>query len=379
LNNRTSSSLTPRDYDGPHLHIPLDFIDWSEPGSPEPTYAVSLKRLPEPWEPLVCQLRNVVIDPELFTIEVTAFGFQRSFEWNPDKPTIEFAIPWGYMGLRSDEEFEALAVLLRDKQTGRGTYLELSWTYLYRNAIPQQLPSVLAPTPPAPTQALSALPLPGETSESDRPPLPPGAPALGTFEKGGYFFGITVEQDGTAYKLYVAPRRYEMLGRLVSESWKADDMNHPLRRCIHRTDSYANTELLRDDSPLARTVLGLEVDGVGGWSIPAVDVAELMYRNLHSGYRPWRDQANVRDGDNGTSWPRGLPYEDDEPVPSAVKAFRRYGDEAFDYHQSCHISTVSRPRQPFVYQLAMMWGKSAWNPESIGNRIVRPVRRERFS
>lgn len=156
MNNRTSSSLTPRDYDGPHLHIPLDFVDWSEPGSPEPTYAVSLKRLPEPWEPLVCQLRNVVIDPELFTIEVTAFGFQRSFEWNPDKPTIEFAIPWGYMGLRSDEEFETLAVLLRNKQTGRGTYLELSWTYLYRNAIPQQLPSVLAPTPPAPTQALCA-------------------------------------------------------------------------------------------------------------------------------------------------------------------------------------------------------------------------------
>lgn len=393
------------DYQGPHLHIPLDFVDWGEFAGKR-WFACDMERLSAVWEPLECRIEGIEEDPDDYLIEVQLFGYEEEFEI-PQDGVITVHVPWGYPGLTeqgSDYRRITCGVTARNKATGWGTPLDSITVsaYLTKDDLPAD-PPWLASVPEIVRAATETdhrhrghvLPWhecePRPSSRTRRSPLPAGAPRLGAFENGGYFFGITVDRDGTPYKNYVASRRYEMFGPLVDRSVPGNEPDYPLRQCLHRTDSRANTERLRDHSRVAETVLGLDAGGFHDWAIPAVDVAELLYRNMHTGYRPWPLQP--ADGDNASSLPESLPpYRlvdgtntySDYPQTSSVEPFRRFGTEAFNKYTTCHISTVAMANVPLDTWVEQSFIEFGGTPRrsaqpGINSFGIRPVRREKFN
>lgn len=407
MHNREKSSVGVSDYQGPHLHIPLDFVDWGEL-SPDHWYACDLERMPAAWESLECRVEGIKHEPHDYNIEIQLFGYRETFEI-PSDGVITVHVPWGYLGLTapgSDFRMQTCAVLARDKNSGWGTFLDRFTVSAYRTKadVPDNPPwragaseayRAVASGRSGDNERLRPwheIKSSSPATRARRRPLPAGAPRVGTYENGGYFFGITVDQDGTPYKNYVAPRAYEMFGPLVDKEFPSNAPDYPLRQCLDRTNSRANTERLRESSRLAAVVCDLTIDGFGGWAIPAVDVAELLYRNMHTGYRP--SDLQPKDGDNGRSLPDSLPpyWSGDAnhptyygyPETTVVDAFKRFGPEAFDHYTTCHISTVAWANTPLDVYESQLYVEFGGSPRRHGSPGVnefalRPVRREKFN
>jgi hypothetical protein len=96
--------------------------------------------------------------------------------------------------------------------------------------------------------------------------------------------------------------------------------------CFHSMD---NTIAMADaGSPLAKWILGREINGKTDWCIPARDVLELGYRHLKPTNR--ENYASFRDGDNPSSIPAGYPYTEQLPTQTTAEAFRAGEVEAFE-------------------------------------------------
>lgn len=151
---------------------------------------------------------------------------------------------------------------------------------------------------------------------------------------GGYYSGLIRIGDDT-HALIVSPREHGEFNsvRLLGDA-------KPVPGADSFADGLANTRALAEaGSELAAKVLALEINGVGGWAIPARDQLELLYRN----HKPTTEEnwCSYRDGENPSSVPFGGLYTEDSPAQTGVEAFRDDGSEAFS--EAWHWSSTFIP------------------------------------
>lgn len=139
---------------------------------------------------------------------------------------------------------------------------------------------------------------------------------------GGYYSGLILIGNGT-HVLITAPREFgEFAGvRLL-------DVAKHVEGAVSFADGLANTRALAEaGSEPAAKILALEINGIGGWAIPARDQVELQYRHFKpTGDANW---CSYRDGENPSSVPFGNLYTEASPAKTSVEAFRDGGGEAF--------------------------------------------------
>lgn len=373
---------------GEYLTIPLDIVPWFESSNGEMNYALDIRTIPKPWEPIVCTVRGIVTDPSTFDIEVDLFGFGVDFQYDPDVSSIDVELPWGYLGLvpEGPSQLTFFSVRLRNRYTGIAVQYDHHRCYLINGDIP------LVDRSSAAGRLLEGLRTDrervrhprreGRHAGAGRRPTPQrrtrpvrGAPRIGEPGGGGFFFGITSE-NGVLYKNYVAPRQYEMAGAICDDLDEMDP-NHPLRKILHRTDSRANTEALQPYSTIAKAICGLTIDGFSDWGIPALDVGELLYRNLNSGERWIEHTYDKADGDNASSVPQGFPYAPHQPPITEANAFRHFGPQAFHWAMYCWLSNPAVPDAEQLMGVTTAFGGSPRYLLNTWMRLsVRPVRRE---
>lgn len=151
-------------------------------------------------------------------------------------------------------------------------------------------------------------------------------PAILAALAGGFYMGI-VQKDGQHMAIIKAPKAQ---GETKGVWGPYDEI--AAASCV---DGAANTKAMAEaDSDLAKWALGLNIDGLTDWHLPARDVLELCYRNAKPGTR--MNLCSFRDGDNPSSIPPGYPYTDQSPAPTENPLFKEGGDEAFetDYYWS---------------------------------------------
>lgn len=153
---------------------------------------------------------------------------------------------------------------------------------------------------------------------------------------GGYYSGL-IRIGDDLHALIVSPREHGEFNsvRLL------DDAN-PVPGADSFADGLANTRALAEaGSELAAKVLALEINGVGGWAIPARDQLELLYRH----FKPTDEEnwCSYRDGENPSSVPFGGLYTEASPAQTAGEAFRDGGSEAFSeaWHWSSTMISAS--------------------------------------
>jgi len=148
-------------------------------------------------------------------------------------------------------------------------------------------------------------------------------PAFGAACAGGFFGGV-IRIGALLHAVIWAPKAQgEAQG-----VWLPDSKPVPgAQSCF---DSAANTLAMAEaGSALAQCVMSLEIDGIGGWAIPARDVLELAYRHLKPTTQ--RTVCSFRDGENPSSWPAGYPYGGAAlPMQTEAIAFKAGGEEAFE-------------------------------------------------
>jgi len=139
---------------------------------------------------------------------------------------------------------------------------------------------------------------------------------------GGYYSGL-IRIGDDVHALIVSPREQGEF-----DSVQLLDGAKPVPGAGSFADGLANTRALAEaGSGLAAKVLALEINGVGGWAIPARDQLELLYRN----HKPTAEEnwCSYRDGENPSSVPPGALYTEASPAQTGVEAFRDGGSEAF--------------------------------------------------
>ena len=150
---------------------------------------------------------------------------------------------------------------------------------------------------------------------------------------GGFYAGQIRQADGL-YILVVAPKDG---GEHEDTVWNANTKRVDDARSFF--DGEANTIAMgRSGSALALWAVGLGINGLDDWYLPARDELELLYRNL----KPTTESNYVwRAGDNPSSVPAGYPYTETSPAQTAVAAFQAGGAEAFDDESYYWSSTQS--------------------------------------
>lgn len=139
---------------------------------------------------------------------------------------------------------------------------------------------------------------------------------------GGYYSGL-IRIGDDVHALIVSPREHGEF-----DSVRLLDSAQPVPGADSFADGLANTRALAEaGSELAAKVLALEINGVGGWAIPARDQLELLYRN----HKPTAEEnwCSYRDGENPSSVPFGGLYTEDSPAQTGVEVFRDGSSEAF--------------------------------------------------
>jgi hypothetical protein len=168
-------------------------------------------------------------------------------------------------------------------------------------------------------------------------------PAIGAAFEGGFYTG-NVRMGDAIYAVVSAPKaKGEFKG-----VWLKSYTDVPGARSYF--DGLANTIAMAEaGSALAKKVLALEIEGIGGWSIPARDVLELQYRH----FKPTTQENYVyRAGDNPSSVPAGYPYTEAEPAQTSLALFQAGGTEAFEddvYLSSTQYSDYTAWMQYFGY------------------------------
>ena len=144
----------------------------------------------------------------------------------------------------------------------------------------------------------------------------PGEP----FESGFYVGRFQIQGD--EYALIVSPRN---TGEIQETEWgeygKATEAHS-------YCDGLANTRAMAAaGSELAKHMLSLQIGGHSDWYLPSRDELELCYRNLKPTSTP--NDCAYRDGDNPSSLPPGLPYNQAAPTQTAKPQFQAGNAEAF--------------------------------------------------
>ena len=167
--------------------------------------------------------------------------------------------------------------------------------------------------------------------------------AYGTPVEGGFFAGYIATPEGR-FGIAVAPKA---AGEIKGQ-WLPRYKAVPGARSTY--DCRANTLAMAEaGSPIAKQILGLDINGCTDWAVPSRDVLELLYRNLKPTTR--QNICSFRDGDNASSIPIGYPYTKESPVQTLAEAFREGGAEAFDpawYWASTQYGDSSACLQDFV-------------------------------
>lgn len=92
-------------------------------------------------------------------------------------------------------------------------------------------------------------------------------PAIGTPMPGGFLGARYLDETGVLAGLIVS---YAEVGDFDPVPWMKKPLDVP--GACSLLDGLANTMAMAEaGSEIAQTILGLEIDGVGGWHIPALD------------------------------------------------------------------------------------------------------------
>jgi hypothetical protein len=144
---------------------------------------------------------------------------------------------------------------------------------------------------------------------------------VGTPFAGGYYAGRYLEGDQLCL-LIVSGK----IGDFAPVRWNKNLKS--VAGALSFFDGMSNTRAMAEaGSPLAQSVLSLDIDGETDWHLPARDQLELLYRH----FKPTtRKNLGYRDGDNPSSVPPGYPYTDALPAITQVPAFASGGAEAFE-------------------------------------------------
>lgn len=168
--------------------------------------------------------------------------------------------------------------------------------------------------------------------------------SLGDPVEGGFFAGL-INVNGQTHGIAVADKSQGEFKGIWHP--KYDDVP-AATSCF---DSAANTAAMAaSGSELAQRILDLRIDGVTGFSLPARDVLEVLYRNL----KPTADQnyCSFRDGENPSAVPPTYPYTAAAPAQTVSQNFRKGGIQAFDegwYWSSTQYSPDDAWIQIFSY------------------------------
>ncbi|MED5493288.1 MAG: hypothetical protein VYD45_14370 [Pseudomonadota bacterium] len=143
----------------------------------------------------------------------------------------------------------------------------------------------------------------------------------GTSFAGGFYAGC-IQIAGDVYALIVSPRD---TGEIHDAEWgeygKAAEAHS-------YCDGLANTRAMAaGGSELAKHILSLQIGEHSDWYLPSRDELELCYRNLKPTNTP--NDCAYRDGDNPSSLPPGLPYNQVAPAQAAEPRFQAGNAEAF--------------------------------------------------
>jgi hypothetical protein len=144
--------------------------------------------------------------------------------------------------------------------------------------------------------------------------------AIGTKLEVGFFGGYINTPNGV-FGIEVAPKASEFTGEWLPT------YNEVPGACSY-FDGDANTAAMAAaGSAIAKKALATEIEGIGGWCIPARDELELLYR----GFKPTHETNYTwRSGDNPSSLPAGYPYTETSPAQTSLELFKEGGSEAFD-------------------------------------------------
>ena len=151
------------------------------------------------------------------------------------------------------------------------------------------------------------------------PYAPPPIPTvIGTAYGGGYYAG-RFRLNGLLYGLVVSPAAQGVLTLAWSTVTPITEAN------TSKIDGYANSNLnVSADRPVCEAVKALNIGGYSDWYIPAINEAELMYRNL----KPTTVNNIVGGGVNPDSVPTGAAYTTTVPSQTPLLLFRSGGAEA---------------------------------------------------
>ena len=147
-------------------------------------------------------------------------------------------------------------------------------------------------------------------------------PTIGTAMEGGYFGGI-INVNGTHKGVIWAPKQEGQIKSILMPARKR------IEGAGSPSDCAANMKaLIEADSPAAKKISELNINGFNDWVIPSRDVLELGYRHFKpdtcENYRSWRD------GENSNSVPPCWLYTEESPAQTTLDAFKTGGEEAFD-------------------------------------------------
>ena len=165
----------------------------------------------------------------------------------------------------------------------------------------------------------------------------PGEPFAGGFYVGRF------QIQGDEYALIVSPWD---AGEIRDAEWGPyGDLIEANSYC----DGLANTRAMAAaGSELAKHMLSLQIGEHSDWYLPSRDELELCYRNLKPTDEP--NASSYRDGDNPSSLPPGLPYNQAAPTQTAEPRFLSPNPEAFApdrYWTSTEQDTDSALQQEF--------------------------------
>lgn len=166
---------------------------------------------------------------------------------------------------------------------------------------------------------------------------PPGTPFAGGFYVGRF------QIQGDEYALIVSPWD---AGEIRDTEWGPyGDLIEANSYC----DGLANTRAMAAaGSELAKHMLSLQIGEHSDWYLPSRDELELCYRNLKPTDEP--NASSYRDGDNPSSLPPGLPYNQATATQTAEPRFLSPNPEAFApnrYWTSTEQDTDSALQQEF--------------------------------
>tara|TARA_X000001388_G_scaffold64764_3_gene51023 strand:+ start:232 stop:1140 length:909 start_codon:yes stop_codon:yes gene_type:complete len=139
--------------------------------------------------------------------------------------------------------------------------------------------------------------------------------------EGGFYVG-RFQIQGDEYALIVSPRD---TGEIQDAEW--GEYGKAIEAHSY-CDGLANTRAMAAaGSALAKHILSLQIGEHSDWYLPSRDELELCYRNLKPTSTP--NDCTYRDGDNPSSLPPGLPYNQAAPTQTVEPQFQAGNAEAF--------------------------------------------------